>query len=211
MRPRRRSGHWPGRGKIPDAGRGQRLRLCCRRRRSDDLRPAAQRAHSHGAGIGEPFARHRQDDQSERRGDGSGERSSAHVHLGSQSVPPGATLPIFSVNGTTSSNNTMATFYQAGTYTFTCTIADPTDNGSITSSVNVTVNQTLTSGLATLSPSTVTVVNGGSFQFVGGGTDQFGNSMPGPATWSVLAGGAAERSTPMAFTRPLPLPPAAIL
>ncbi len=106
------------------------------------------------------------------------------------SAPAGATLPIFSVNGTTSSNNTMATFYQAGTYTFTCTIADPTDNGSITSSVNVTVNQTLTSGLSTLSPSTVTVVNGGSFQFVGGGTDQFGNPMPGPATWSVLAGGA---------------------
>jgi autotransporter-associated beta strand protein len=106
------------------------------------------------------------------------------------SAPTGAMLPTFSVNGTTSANNTTATFYAAGNYTFTCTITDPTSNVSITSSVNVTVNQTLISGLSALSPTTVTVVDGGSLQFVGGGTDQFGNPMTAPATWTVNSGGA---------------------
>ncbi len=106
------------------------------------------------------------------------------------SAPSGATLPSFSVNGTTSSNNPTATFYKAGNYTLTCTITDPTSNASITSSVNVTVNATLMSGLSSIFPSTVTVVNGGSLQFVGGGTDQFGNAMTGPANWEVNTGGA---------------------
>jgi autotransporter-associated beta strand protein len=105
-------------------------------------------------------------------------------------APAGATLPAFSVNGTTSSNNTTATFHAAGNYALTCTITDPSTNGSVTSSISVTVNQTLTSGLGAISPSTVTVVSGGSLQFVGGGTDQFGNPMTGSATWSVNPSGA---------------------
>jgi autotransporter-associated beta strand protein len=105
------------------------------------------------------------------------------------STPSGATLPTYSANGTAASNNTTATFYKAGTYTFTCTITDPTTGASTTSSVNVAVNPTLTSGLGSIVPSTVTVVNGGSLQFVGGGTDQFGNPMAAPANWVVNSGG----------------------
>jgi autotransporter-associated beta strand protein len=106
------------------------------------------------------------------------------------SAPSGATLPAFSVNGTTAANNTTATFYAAGNYTFTCTITDPATGAIATSSVNVTVNATLVSGLNSISPPSVTVVNGGSLQFIGGGTDQFGNAMTAPATWVVNSGGA---------------------
>jgi autotransporter-associated beta strand protein len=106
------------------------------------------------------------------------------------SAPSGATLPTFSVNGTAASNNTTATFYMAGNYTFTCAIRDPATGAAVSTSVNVTVNSTLTSGLTSIVPSSATVVYGGSLQFIGGGTDQFGNTMSAPATWSVVPGGA---------------------
>ena len=59
-------------------------------------------------------------------------------------IPPGATPPDYSVNGTNAAKNLTATFHNAGTYTFQVTV---TDSGglSVTSSVNVTVSQTLTS------------------------------------------------------------------
>ena len=104
-------------------------------------------------------------------------------------APSGATRPTFSVNGTTASNTTTATFYMAGNYTLTCTITDPTTEASTTSSVDVTVDQVLTSAVVGIAPSAVTVVNGGSLQFVGGGSDQFGNAMTAPANWSVNSGG----------------------
>ena len=60
------------------------------------------------------------------------------------SVPPGAAAPAPSAsNGTNAAKNTTATFYQAGSYTLLVTIADP-GNLTATSSVTVTVNQTLT-------------------------------------------------------------------
>ena len=90
-------------------------------------------------------------------------------------APSAATLPTFQRQRNHRRQHSTATFYKAGNYTLTCTITDPTSNASITSSVNVTVNATLTSGFSSISPATVTVVNGGSLQFVGGGTDQFGN------------------------------------
>ena len=57
-------------------------------------------------------------------------------------TPPAAVT--FSANGTNGAKNTTATFSQAGSYSFQVTI---TDAGGLTatSSVNVTVNQTLTS------------------------------------------------------------------
>jgi autotransporter-associated beta strand protein len=106
------------------------------------------------------------------------------------SAPSGATLPTFSANGTAAANNSTATFYMAGNYTFTCTITNSTTGGTTSTSVNVTVIATLTSGLSSIFPSTATVVNGGSLQFVGGGTDQFGNPMTAPANWVVNSGGA---------------------
>ena len=50
----------------------------------------------------------------------------------------------FSANGSNTAKNTTATFSQAGTYTFTVTITDP-GGLTATSSVSVTVNQTLSS------------------------------------------------------------------
>ena len=49
----------------------------------------------------------------------------------------------FSANGTNAAKNTTATFIQAGNYSFQVTITDA-GGLSATSSVNVTVNQTLT-------------------------------------------------------------------
>ena len=59
-------------------------------------------------------------------------------------MPSGAAAPTFSVNGSNAAQNTTATFSAAGAYVFTVTITDP-GGMSVTSSVNVTVNQTLTS------------------------------------------------------------------
>ena len=58
-------------------------------------------------------------------------------------LPSGAAAPMFSDNGTNTAKNTTVTFSMAGTYGFTVTITDP-DGLSTTSSVSVTVNQTLT-------------------------------------------------------------------
>jgi len=57
-------------------------------------------------------------------------------------VKPTGASPSFSVNGTNGAKNATVTFDKAGSYTFTVTISDGTS--SVTSSVNVTVNQTLT-------------------------------------------------------------------
>ena len=59
-------------------------------------------------------------------------------------LPVGAAAPIYSVNGATAADNTAATFSEAGSYTFTVTITDP-GGMTATSTVSVTVNQTLTS------------------------------------------------------------------
>ena len=59
----------------------------------------------------------------------------------------------FSVNGTTAAANTTATFYAAGNYNFTVTIADAAGLKT-TSSVAVVVNAILTSITLTPAPST---------------------------------------------------------
>src|SRR5262249_1312235 len=41
------------------------------------------------------------------------------------SAPAGANIPTFSVNGTNASQNTTATFYKAGAYTFQVRLTDP--------------------------------------------------------------------------------------
>ena len=62
-------------------------------------------------------------------------------------VPNGASAPTFSVsggsNGTNAAKNATATFSALGTYVFTVTITDP-GGLTATSTVSVTVNQTLT-------------------------------------------------------------------
>jgi aryl-phospho-beta-D-glucosidase BglC (GH1 family) len=97
----------------------------------------------------------------------------------------------FSVNGTNAASNTVATFSRAGQYTFQVTITDA-GGLSVTSSVQVTVVQTLSS--VAVSPANATVLTGTTQQFTAQANDQFGNAMASqPAfTWSVSGGGSVS-------------------
>ncbi len=105
--------------------------------------------------------------------------------------PSGAT---FAANGTNAAKNTIVTFTQAGDYTFLATI---TDKGglSTTSTVNVTVSQTLTS--ITVGPSSSALGSAASQQFAAAAYDQFGNTMQTqPAfTWSNTGAGSINATT----------------
>ena len=102
-------------------------------------------------------------------------------------LPSGASAPTFSANGTNVAKQTVATFSKAGTYGFTVTIAD-TAGLTTTSSVNVAVNQSLTS--IAVSPASVTVKVGGTQQFTATAKDQFGNALATQPsfTWVATAG-----------------------
>jgi hypothetical protein len=100
-------------------------------------------------------------------------------------TPPAAVN--FSANGTNGAKSTTATFSKAGVYTFTVTI---TDAGGLTatSSVNVTVAQTLAS--ITIAPASVTLNENQTQQFTATGKDQFGvvlSSQPS-FTWAKASG-----------------------
>ena len=79
-------------------------------------------------------------------------------------TPPAAVS--FSANGSNAAKNTTATFSKAGSYTFQVTI---TDAGGLTatSSVTVTVNQTLTSIAVT--PATPALASHATQQFTAAG------------------------------------------
>jgi hypothetical protein len=115
------------------------------------------------------------------------------------SAPAGVAAPTFSANGTNASQNSTATFHGAGSYTFQATITDPAGL-TATSSVTVSVNQTLTSVAVT--PGQATVAEGTTQQFTATADDQFGNAMSTqPAfTWS-LTGIGTINSTGM-YTAP---------
>jgi hypothetical protein len=105
------------------------------------------------------------------------------------SGPSGVT---FSANGTTPARSTVATFTQAGSYVFTVTIANAYGQ-SVTSSVNVTVDQTLTSVAVTPGPTlSVTLVT--SQQFTATGNDQFGNAMSPQPTFGWTVGATDDGS-----------------
>jgi hypothetical protein len=93
----------------------------------------------------------------------------------------------FSANGTNAAKNTTATFSQAGPYTLTATISD--GSNSITSSVQITVNQTLTN--LRVSPGSATVADGATQQFGATALDQFGLALTTQPTftWSIDTGG----------------------
>jgi len=113
-------------------------------------------------------------------------------------TPPAAVS--FSSNGTNAAKNSVATFAQAGNYSLTVTISD--GSRSTTSSVNVTVNATLTS--LTVSPGTATVFAGGSQQFTAIAKDQFGAPLavqPSP-TWSVVVVGKGTITSTGLYTVP---------
>jgi hypothetical protein len=114
-------------------------------------------------------------------------------------LPSGAT-PSYSANGTNAAKNTTVTFNRAGGYTFQVTI---TDSGglSVTSSTNVTVNQTLTS--ITITPASVTLTNGGTQQFTAPAYDQFAVSLATQPhfSWSLVSGMGLINSTGL-YTAP---------
>jgi len=124
--------------------------------------------------------------------DGGGESNLTYTWAAT-SVPPGAAVPTYSANGTNASKNTTATFSKAGAYTLAVTV---TDMGGLTatSSVNVTVNQTLTS--IAVAPATASLGSDATQQFSATGNDQFGNAMssqPG-FTWSNAGSGSVNSS-----------------
>ena len=90
------------------------------------------------------------------------------------SQPSGATTPSFSDNGSNAAQNTTATFYLAGGYTFQATITNPSGL-SVTSSVAVLVDQTATS--IVVSPSSVNLPDAATQQFNATELDQFGNDL----------------------------------
>jgi hypothetical protein len=101
-------------------------------------------------------------------------------------TPPAAV--VFSANGTNAAKHATANFTKAGTYNLVATISD-TGNLSVTSSLMVTVNQTLTS--ITVGPASPTILVATSRQFSATGVDQFGTSLASQPTftWAVVGGG----------------------
>jgi hypothetical protein len=99
---------------------------------------------------------------------------------------PSGSHPTFSSNGTNAAKNSTVTFDRAGAYVFQATITDPSGL-TVTSSVSVTVKQTVTS--ITISPPSVTLRVGGTQQFVASVFDQFGQTISGQTiTWSLVSG-----------------------
>ena len=91
----------------------------------------------------------------------------------------------FSANGTNAAKNTTATFTQAGSYSFQVTIAN-VSGASVTSSVSVTVNQTLTS--IAMTPVRAFVLPNNTKPFSALGLDQFGIAMTSAADHHLVAG-----------------------
>jgi hypothetical protein len=102
-------------------------------------------------------------------------------------APAGASSPVFSANGSNAAQNTMATLYEAGTYTFKATLTDPAGL-TASSSITVVVNQTLTS--INVAPGTATLPDTGTQGFIATALDQFGASLASQPTfsWTVLSG-----------------------
>jgi hypothetical protein len=111
--------------------------------------------------------------------------------------PAGVT---FSANGTNGAKDTTATFVQAGRYAFTATVSD--GRQSVSSSITVTVNQTLSR--VQVSPATASVPDGGAQPFRASALDQFGAPLATqPAfTWSIDAGGLGQIGTNGLYTAP---------
>jgi hypothetical protein len=102
--------------------------------------------------------------------------------------PPGATVT-FAPNGTNAAKSAVGTFSMIGSYTLRVTMRDAA-GAAVASSAAVTVQQTATS--LTIAPASLTVAAGGSGQFTGTVTDQFGRPLVQQPNivWSVSGGGA---------------------
>jgi Cadherin domain/Fibronectin type III domain len=101
--------------------------------------------------------------------------------------PAGAADPIFSVNNSNAAKSTTATFSAAGHYKFLVTLKDA-QNATVTSSVDVTVDPTLTT--LALTPAIASIVDGATQPFAASARDQFGNPLASQPTftWSLDSG-----------------------
>lgn len=106
---------------------------------------------------------------------------------------------LFSLNNSNAAKNTVATFSSAGNYSFAVTITD-VGGLSVTSNVNVTVNQTITSVVVT--PGTATVHINQSLQFLATAYDQFGNSLLTQPTFTWSLSGKGTLSGTGLYTAP---------
>jgi hypothetical protein len=115
-------------------------------------------------------------------------------------VPSGAATPSYFINGTNAAKNTTATFYHAGTYTFSVTITD-TSGLSVASTVNVTVSQTLSS--AAIAPALANLTSGQTQQLTAKGYDQFDVAMTAQPTftWALTSGNGSVSGTGL-YTTP---------
>jgi uncharacterized protein (DUF362 family) len=106
-------------------------------------------------------------------------------------TPPAAVT--FSANGTNAAKSTTATFTKSGSYTFQVTVKDQ-PGLTATSSVTVTVNQTLTS--IVVSPSSASVNTSAAQQFTATAHDQFTTNLTTQPTftWTVSGGGTISTS-----------------
>jgi hypothetical protein len=100
----------------------------------------------------------------------------------------------FSTNGSNAAKNCTATFTKAGSYSVQAVIQDA-GGLTATSSVAVTVNQTLTT--IVVSPATASVQVSTTRQFTASAADQFGATIsPAPTfTWTVSGGGTIGSGT----------------
>jgi aryl-phospho-beta-D-glucosidase BglC (GH1 family) len=105
----------------------------------------------------------------------------------------------FSVNGSNAASNTVATFAKAGLYTFQVTISDAAGL-SVTSSVQVTVAQTLTK--ISVTPATASVGTDATQQFTAQADDQFGNPLTSQPAFTWSAGGGGTVSSTGLYTVP---------
>ena len=124
-------------------------------------------------------------------GDDDGGESTLTYTWSTSGTPPAAVS--FSANGTHAAKVTTATFTKPGSYTFQVVIAD-LGNLTATSSVAVTVNQTLTS--IVLAPTAATIAASATQQFTANARDQFATSLATQPTftWSVSGGGTISAS-----------------
>jgi len=99
--------------------------------------------------------------------------------------PPAAVT--FSANGTNAAKSSTASFTKAGSYTFQVTVKDQ-GNLTVTSSVAVTVNQTLTS--IAVAPASASVAPSATQQFTATAKDQFASALTvqPPFTWAATGG-----------------------
>ncbi len=130
--------------------------------------------------------------------DANGEATLTYTWITTGTPPAPVT---FSANGSNAAKNTTATFTRIGTYSFQVTITN-SSGLSVTSSVTVSVNQTVTT--ITLSPLPNGLYAGASHQFAATAFDQFGAPFTTPPTfsWSFLSDGGTYTDTGL-FTAPI--------